>query len=64
MEMQFDGLLWDILGGIWVIICVMVAIWISAILISMLITGIRERQDTKSKIKGCHETTLSDHWKS
>lgn len=49
MEMQFDGLLWDILGGIWVIICVMVAIWISALLISMLITSIRERRDIKSK---------------
>lgn len=51
MEMQFDGLLWDILGGIWVIICVMVAIWISALLISMLITGIRERRDIKSNVE-------------
>jgi len=51
MEMQFDGLLWNILGGVWVIICVMIAIWISAFLISMLITDIRDRRDIKKYTK-------------
>ena len=61
MEMQFDGVLFNVLGGLAIIGLVMVIIWISAILIYAIFA-----KKIKIILKRGHDrrATLSNHWKS
>jgi len=43
MEMQFSSPLFNILGGVWAIICAVLFIWFSAVIIYYLIDSIKHR---------------------
>lgn len=41
MEMQFNGLLFDVIGGLWAIVCALFVIWILAIFAYWIIRSIK-----------------------